>query len=141
MLHRVIPSLFVILLAVTGCDTEKNKSPFLIIDVNITQPVSATNKLYAVFHISPLPPWSEPWLTISSPQKTIVTPQLNIGDFPFYFEVIYDTNGNDTVDTGDFYQGWYNKIDRTAEALSLVVIPEIEVMILHMDLDTHGLIP
>ncbi len=139
---RVAALLLLLLAGASACDTKENRDPMLILDVTITQPVNETNQLYAVFHVNPVSPWAEPWFTLSSSQKQIIIPPFSLGSFPFYFEVIYDVDGNG-IDSGDWYQGWYKQVDRTnvASILSPVVLPDVEFMVLDINLDVYGLVP
>jgi hypothetical protein len=133
--------LLLLLPVVFSCDTTKKQDPYLLINVNLdplANPVSKTNKLYAVFYVNP--DWTLPWLTLNSSSNTIVTPRMTIGDFPVFFEIVYDKDGNG-IDSGDLYQGWFGKTDRTTDVLTPIVLTETDVMILNMDLDSNGLIP
>lgn len=123
-----------------GCDSTKAKIPQLILNVKldeVTYPVSSANKIYAVFYVAN--DWATPWMTLSFPMSTVITPQLNIGDYPLFFEVWYDADGDGLPTVGvDFYQGWQGNIDRTSDTLDPLPVPDTEIMILNFDLDNHG---
>ena len=123
---------------VTACDTAADKRPYLVINVNLSLPVSPANKLFVIFYANPL--WSNPWLILSSSTHTIVTPRLNIGNLPFSFEVIYDDNGDGQPSSGDLYRGWQGTTDRGAP-LDTILLPTTDLMILNMDLDTNAALP
>ena len=132
--HAMMLLVPILLASVLSCDTKKSEQPYLLINVKKSG-VDSTHKLYAVFHVTNN--WTSPWLTLNSSSNTIITPQLNVGDFPLFFEVIYDANGNgDHSSTGDLYQGWNGKFDRSTPDMTPLIIPEIPVMILNIDLDT-----
>ncbi|MBN2079611.1 MAG: hypothetical protein JW838_11645 [Spirochaetes bacterium] len=135
-------ALFVLFAIVTACDSTEDKSPYLIINVNLDEvlhPVSAANKLYAIFYVNPT--WSGPWLTLSSASHTIITPRLTIGTLPFCFEVLYDADGDGQPSSGDLYQGWSGKTNRGGDLLDPVLLPKTDLMILNVDLDNNGTIP
>ncbi len=134
--------LFFLFAIVSACDTAEDKSPYLIINVNLddmAHPVSAANKLFLVFYLHNN--WTGKWLSMSSSTRMFVTPRLTIGSFPFYFEVIYDDNGDGEPSTGDLYQGWNGAIDRTSDTLTTVLLPKTDLMILNIDLDNNGVMP
>jgi len=143
--RKIIQFVFAIIMLIMApvifsCDTTKNQHPYLIISVHLTPVVDQTHKLYVVFHAAK--DWSSPWLTVSSDSNTIIIPPLNVGKIPLYMEIIYNTNGGgDATSSGNYYQGWYGKTDRTVPNLDAFIIPEIPVMILNFDLDTHGTLP
>ena len=123
-----------------GCDSTETKIPQLILNVRIdetTYPVSSKNKLYAVFYVKN--DWTTPWMTLGFPMRKIITPQLNIGDYPLYFEVWYDVDGDGSPTAGvDIYQGWSGKVDRTSDTLNPLPVSDTELMILNVDLYSFG---
>jgi hypothetical protein len=131
-----------------SCDTKSDKHPYLVINVNYSGTVNATNKLIVVFYY--LPNWTNPWLTLNYSSKQIIIPNLNIGTNPLYFAIVYDTNGSGTVDTGDLYQGWYNVINPadtaapvaplTKNVLAPLVLPNTDMVMLDFDLDKNSTI-
>ncbi|HOD16924.1 MAG TPA: hypothetical protein PLA65_09235 [Spirochaetota bacterium] len=126
--------------ATPGCDSTEAKNPQLILNVKLDEvlyPVSSANRIYAVFYIAN--DWATPWMTLNFPMSTVITPELNIGDYPLFFEVWYDVDGDGLPTAGvDFYQGWLGKIDRTSDTLDPLPVAETEVMMLNFDLDNHG---
>ena len=133
--------LFLLMVAVvagTGCDSTKTYNPNFIINVTIdeaTYPVDKGHRVYAVFYVNP--DFDVPWMTLNSSWTQIVTPQLNIGDFPLYFEVWYDADGDGLPTTGvDFYQGWKGKTDRLMQTLDPLPVTDTEIMMLNIDLGT-----
>lgn len=137
MKYAIVALLIILLAPVLSCDTKSSQHPYIIINVNKTG-VSSANKLYAVFYFKS--DWTTKLFTLSSSSNTIITPfELNVSDYPLYFEIIYDTNGNGTPDeAGNIYQGWSRKTDRTTDTLSPLILPEIPIMILNVDLETAG---
>jgi hypothetical protein len=146
--QRIIYGLFLLCFLLSpvflSCDTKETIHPYVVLNVNISAPVDAQHKLYVLFYLSPAPPWNynKPLATLSYSEKTIIIPPLNTGQYPLFFEIIYDADGSATLTTtfttGDWYQGWYRKIDRNADILSPIIMPSVEVMLLNVDLDTHG---
>jgi hypothetical protein len=141
----MIKFVFTIIMLITAsvifsCDTTKTQHPYLVLTVHLTPVVDQTHKLYVVFHAAP--DWSSPWLTVSSESNTIYIPPLNVGKIPLYMEIIYNTNGGgDATSSGNYYQGWNGKTIRSGagvQVLDAFIIPQIPVMILNFDLDTHG---
>ncbi len=135
-------ALFVLFAIVSACDSAEDKSPYLIINVNLDEmahPVSGANKLFLVFYL--YSNWTGQWFSMSSSTRMFVTPRLTIGSFPFCFEVIYDDNGDGEPSTGDLYQGWNGATDRTTDTLTSVILPKTDLMILNVDLDDNGVMP
>jgi len=124
-----------------SCKDTSEDEPCLIIHVNLTDTIDETHKVYAIFHANFLPPWAEPWFILGSSSNIIMTPRLSLKSFPLFLEIAYDANGSGGIDSGDFYQGWNGKTDRTTENLDVVVLPKTEIMILYIDLDNHGIYP
>ncbi len=126
--------------AAPGCDSTKAKIPQLILNVKldeVTYPVSSANKIYIVFYVAN--DWATPWMSLGFPMSSVITPQLNVGDYPLFFEVWYDADGDGLPTPGvDFYQGWQGKIDRTSDSLNPLPVADTEIMILNFDLDNHG---
>jgi len=122
---------------VPGCDTEPDKDPYIIINVNYSGTVDATNRLYVIFYA--LPNWTKPWMTLPYSGTQIVIPRLNIGTTPLYFEIVHDING-DGVGSGDLYQGW-SGVTSMADVLTPLVLPKTEMMVLNVDLDNNAAIP
>jgi len=124
-----------------SCKDTSEDEPCLIIHVNLTDPIDETHQIYAIFHSNYAPPWAAPWFILGSSSNIIMTPRLSLKSYPLFLEVAYDANGSGGIDTGDYYQGWNAKIDRTSDNLDTVVLPKTEIMILYIDLDNHGIYP
>jgi hypothetical protein len=143
-MRSIIISVFVILLtavviASSGCDSTQTYHPQFIINVNIdeaTYPVDSGHKLYAVFYVNA--DFDVPWMTVSSARTQIVTPELNIGDYPLLFEVWYDVDGSGDLTTDDIYAGWKQKNDRTTDTLDPLPTSDTEIMMLNFDMTTFG---
>ncbi len=139
IIAAVILAFFAVMPVISACDTPEKKSPYLLITVNLDEmahPVSQANKLYAVFYVGAN--WSAPWLMIPSSSMSIVTPRLNIGNLPFYFEVWYDADGDGAPSAGDLFQGW-NGVTNRGALLVPVALPQTDLMLLNIDLEgTNG---
>jgi hypothetical protein len=130
---------FLLSLVFISCDTKESIHPYIVLNVNISQTVDATHKLLVVFYLSPAAPWANPLpAVLSYSEKTIIIPPLNTGQYPLFFVIVYDRDNNVKVTAGDWYQGWYRKVDRTTDILLPIIMPSVEVMLLNVDLDTHG---
>ena len=133
---------------VFSCDTGKTKHPYIIINVNFSGTVNSTNKLYVIFYY--LPNWTSPWLILDYSSKVIMVPSMNIGTIPIYFEIVYDVDGNG-VDSGDYYQGWYNvtnPLDPVVPPAPLaqgnlapLVLLNTDMVMINFDLDRYNTIP
>jgi hypothetical protein len=139
----ILPGLIIVVAAVavlvSGCDSTETHHPEFIINVDIdevTYPVDSAKKLYATFYLNSN--FTTPWLTVYSTRTQIMTPELNIGDYPLYFEVWYDVDGSGTLTTGDVYKGWKGKNDRTSQTLDPLPVSETELMILNFDMSSPG---
>ncbi|OHD63084.1 MAG: hypothetical protein A2176_08245 [Spirochaetes bacterium RBG_13_51_14] len=142
-IRMIIAAAFLLIVAplVFSCDTTEKKVPYFIINVKLDQltyPVSSTNKLYAVFFVNFN--WTTPWLNLSSSRLQIITPPLNIGDFPLFFIVFYDADNSGTLNSGDIFQGWDGVIV-SGNNLTPIIVPETEMMLLNVDLDNNGIVP
>lgn len=131
-------ALFLVLASpvIFSCDTKSGSKPIIFINVTLGsgEVPSSTKKIYAVFHLANN--WASPWLTLSSDTNSIVIPPLNIGDFPLFFEIIYDFTGSGIpATTGNWYQGWYRKIDRTTPDMSVFLVPEVPIIFLNISMD------
>lgn len=138
----LVMALFFLFAIVSACDTAEDKTPYLIVSVNLdemTYPVSEANQLFIVFYA--YNNWTIPWFTMASSTRMFVTPRLTIGNFPFYFEVIYDDNGDGQPSSGDIYQGWNGATNRGADLLTSIILPNTDLMILNIDLDNNGVMP
>lgn len=138
----------VTLMLAVGCDTTEKKHPYIIINVNLssTLPVSNAKKLFLVLYYSPN--WVIPWMVLESPGKVFFIPRLNIGTTPLYLEVIYDFTGDGIINSGDYFQGWYNKSNvagppapLTQGNLTPIILPNTEMVMLTIDLDNYDIIP
>jgi hypothetical protein len=126
-----------------SCKPSREEDPYLVINVYIDPlnpvPVDKDHRLYARFYITGIGgTWVQPILVIPGIGKQIVTPRFGIHDFPLFMEIVWDYNGNHTIDAGDWFHGLYN-VTNTGNDLYPILIPETEVMILYINLeDYHG---
>ena len=124
---------------VSGCDSTVTHHPEFIINVDIdevTYPIDNAKKLYATFYLNAN--FTSPWLTVYSTRKQILTPELNIGNYPLYFEVWYDADGSGTLTTGDSYKGWNGKTNRSSDTLDPLLVSDTELMLLNLDFSSPG---
>jgi hypothetical protein len=142
---KALPSVLVFIIfasvvAGSGCKSSKVYNPNFIINVTldeVTYPVDKDHRLYAVFYVNP--DFDLPWMTLNSSWSQIITPPLNIGDYPLYFEVWYDADGDGLPTTGvDFYQGWKGKIARTTDTIDPLPVTDTEIMMLTIDLNNNA---
>lgn len=57
-------------------------------------------------------------------------------------EIIYDLKGNgNPYETGNWYQGWYRKLDRATPNLTAFVVPEIPIVFLSIAMDKPADLP
>jgi len=133
----VVAALLAAVPIVISCDTEPDKDPYIVINVNYSGTVNATNKLYIIFYV--LPNWTQPWMILPYSSTQIVIPRLNIGTTPLYFEIVHDING-DGVGSGDLYQGW-DGVTSMAAVLTPLILPETEMVMLNFNLDNNAAIP
>jgi hypothetical protein len=139
ILSGLIIMMTAVVVTVSGCDSTQTYHPEFIINVNIdeaTYPIDSTKMLYATFYVNP--DFDVPWLTVYSTRSQIITPELNIGDFPLYFEVWYDADGSGTLTTGDIYSGWNGKNDRTTDSLDPLLTTDTEIMLLNFNMTSFG---
>ncbi len=134
--------LFISIPLVFSCDTEKDEAPPLILlNVTLAAPEVPDNahKLYAVFYPASIWAAATPLFIVSSDTNTIVIPPIDIWDTTFYFEIIFDQTGSGTpVASGNWYQGWYGKINRGADILDVFIVPKVPMMSINITMDTLG---
>ncbi|MBN2157764.1 MAG: hypothetical protein JW807_00100 [Spirochaetes bacterium] len=125
--------------AVFSCDTSTGMDPYVIIDVYTGAfPVDATHKLKIFLYVDST--WDLYYLTASYTTNVIYMPPLNTGDYPIYFEITYDADGDNTENAGDWYYGWHEKItNRDVEILDPLIRPDMEFMYISIDMEAnHG---
>jgi hypothetical protein len=142
MSRIILITLFLISLPlIFSCDTV-NKDPYIIINVDFTPPFAPTvddaHKLYAKFYTSS--DWTSPFLEVNSSTQQILVPRLSIGSIPIYFEVVYDTNGDGVIGSGDHYMGW-DRVTNRSNPLTAVVLPNTDTMILDIALNNGTTLP
>jgi len=122
-----------------NCNTTFDEDRFVIIDVHFTlQPVTETNRLWAVVFLAPN--WTNELFRFSLGTSSIIIPLLktfNLNDFVGYVAVVYDSTGTGNLLNQQCIGFRNSQFINTATAnLDSVAFLEIKTLFIDIDLDT-----
>lgn len=140
----VLVLLIIAISAVFSCDTTHTMDPYVFIDVYldpVAHPVGdlpTDGKLIIYMYVDST--WTAYYLTATYSTNLIYLPPLHTGQYPLYFELVYDANSNGIPDAGEWYLGWHDKTNRApGNLLDPLIRPDMEFMYVSINMETtHG---